>query len=361
MYFPNFKHCRARTLWARLGAEGRNSVVINVPSTYPARPLKGVLTAGFVALDLKKATYPPAAYEYLSSIDYRIDVDTRKARESLDLLMEDLKITLAKRREAILHYLDKGEWDLFVGVVTETDRLHHFMWHAYDDPADPRHEFFIDFYRDIDSLIGEVYDRLRKDHPGVPLFVMSDHGFTGIKTEVYINHWLRENGYQDLAKSPAQTWADMGDNTKAFALDPSRIYINLKGKYPRGAVELSDKDRIVDEIAGKVMSIEHEGVKVIRAAYRKDEIFKGPLSDNAPDLILLSEHGYDLKGAMGKDALFDKGPLTGMHTQDDAVLVASREAGMVVGGDVPKIYDVPATIASLLGIDAEGLEGRALL
>jgi len=359
MYFPNFKDVRARTLWARLGAEGRSSVVINVPSTYPARPIKGMITAGFVALDLKKATYPPDAYDYLSSIGYRIDVDTTKARESLDLLVEDLKLTLARRREAILHYLDNADWDMFIGVVTETDRLHHFLWSAYDDPSEPRHGFFLDFYREIDGLIGDVYERLVKSHPGVPLFVMSDHGFTGIKKEVYINNWLRENGYQDLAKPKAQTWADIGDNTMAFALDPSRIYVNLKGKYPRGTVEPSDRDRVIDEIAEGIMSIEHEGARVLKAVYRKEEVYTGPFADKAPDLVLLSNHGYDLKGSMAKDRLFDRGFLTGMHTQDDAVLVVSEEAGLKFDG-VPRIYDVPATMASMLGIDAEGLDGGVL-
>ena len=60
-----------------------------MPSTYPAKALNGILTAGFVALDLKKATYPESAYEYLKSIGYRMDVDTRKAQQSLEALAAD--------------------------------------------------------------------------------------------------------------------------------------------------------------------------------------------------------------------------------------------------------------------------------
>ncbi len=35
--FPSFPDLKAPTLWDRLGKKGRRSVVINQPSTYPAR------------------------------------------------------------------------------------------------------------------------------------------------------------------------------------------------------------------------------------------------------------------------------------------------------------------------------------
>lgn len=362
LYFPNSRHIKARTLWDKLGDTGRRSVVINVPSTYPARPLNGVLTAGFVALDLKKATYPEDAYEYLSGIGYRIDVDTKKARESADFLVDDLKATLAKRREAILKYLSGGDWDLFIGVVTETDRLHHFLWSAYTDESHPLHGFFLDYYRDIDSLIGEVAGIMRDRHPGVPYMIMSDHGFTLTETEVYINHWLRANGYQELSSSPAKSWDDVGGSTRAFALDPSRIYINTKGRYPRGTVEPGGYDGLREELAAGLMGIEYEGRKVMKAVYRKEEIYDGPCMESAPDLVLLSNHGFDLKGSIAKETLFDKGFLTGMHTRDDAVLVLSGEMAGAGFAGRPHILDAPATLARALGLkDGRGdFEGRPL-
>lgn len=360
LYFPNSKHISSRTLWERLGDAGRRAVVINVPSTYPAKPLNGVLTAGFVALDLKKATYPDSAYEYLSGMGYRIDVDTKKARESVDLLADDLVETLAKRREAILHYLSGGDWDLFIGVVTETDRLHHFLWDAYADPAHRLHGFFLDYYRRIDDLIGEFAGMMADRHPGVPFMIMSDHGFTLSEREVYLNCWLRQNGYQSLRSTPAKSWDDIADCTRAFALDPSRVFINMKGKYPRGSVEPgAEYERLRDELAEGFMGIECDGRKVIKAVYRKEDIYKGPMAAHAADLVLLSNYGFDLKGSIAKDVLFEKGVLTGMHTQDDAVLVLSPEmAGGITPGYRPSILDVPATLAKALGLDAGGLEGR---
>jgi len=363
MYFPNSRHIKARTLWDRLGEAGRRSVVINVPSTYPAQPLNGVLTAGFVALDLKKATYPDSAFEYLSGMGYRIDVDTRKARESVDLLVEDLKETLAKRKEAILHYLKGGDWDLFIGVVTETDRLHHFLWHAYADPAHALHGFFLDYYRQIDTLIGEFAGVMAEKHPGVPYMIMSDHGFTLSEQEVYLNCWLRQNGYQSLKATPPKSWDDIADGAKAFALDPSRIFINLKGRYQRGCVEPGEEyERLRDELAEKFLGMEFDGRKVVKAVYKKEDIYKGPHSAPGADLVLLSNYGFDLKGSIMKDTLFEKGVLSGMHTQDDAVLVLSPGMADEGTAPVPKptILDVPATILKALGIKAGELEGRPL-
>ena len=359
MFFPNYASVKAKPIWDRVGEAGGRSVVINVPSTYPARPLSGVMTAGFVALDLKKATYPDSAYQYLSGMGYRIDVDTVKARESRDVLKRDLMETLARRKEAILHFLDEEPWDLFVGVITETDRLHHFLWSAYADPSDPDHGFFIDYYKEIDSFIGEFAARLKARHGGAPLMIMSDHGFTLSVKEVYINYWLRERGYLKLAKFPPQSWADIAEGTRAFALDPSRIYINLKGKYPRGSVEPgAGYEALRDEIAEGLLSIEVDGKRVVKSVRKKEDLYSGPELDFAPDLVVLSNYGFDLKGALAKDTLAAKGFLTGMHTQDDAMLyVGGAKAG---GVDVANILDAPATLANIIGLDATGFEGSAV-
>lgn len=75
--FPNSTDIKSQTLWELAARYNKKSIVLNVPSTYPAKALNGILTAGFVALDLKKATYPESAYGYLKSIGYRMDVDTK--------------------------------------------------------------------------------------------------------------------------------------------------------------------------------------------------------------------------------------------------------------------------------------------
>jgi len=172
--FPNFNDLKRRTIWEIAGEHGKRSIVVNVPSTYPARPLNGMLVSGFVALDLEKASYPDALYRYLSNAGYRLDVDAGKALRAVDEFTEDVMQTFRKRVEVITHLHDSEEWDLFVAAVTETDRLHHYLWDALDDEAHPQHGFFLDFYRELDSFIGALYRRVG---PDIPFLMISDHGF----------------------------------------------------------------------------------------------------------------------------------------------------------------------------------------
>ncbi|MBW2738980.1 MAG: alkaline phosphatase family protein, partial [Deltaproteobacteria bacterium] len=94
MYFPNFLSLRKKTVFDELGHIGKKSVVINLPSTYPARQIPGVLVSGFVAIDLKKAVYPSSLAPELQTMGYSIDVDTRRGREDHDYLLQDLDATL---------------------------------------------------------------------------------------------------------------------------------------------------------------------------------------------------------------------------------------------------------------------------
>src|SRR3990170_3239984 len=54
MTFPSFKDLRVPTFWERLGEKGKRCIVINQPSTYPAKKINGVLVSGFVAIDMAK-------------------------------------------------------------------------------------------------------------------------------------------------------------------------------------------------------------------------------------------------------------------------------------------------------------------
>src|SRR3990167_5435969 len=58
MFFHDFKFVKGETMWEFLGKNSKRSIVVDVPSTYPARELNGLLISGFVAIDLRKATYP---------------------------------------------------------------------------------------------------------------------------------------------------------------------------------------------------------------------------------------------------------------------------------------------------------------
>lgn len=357
--FPNFASVRTNVLWDVLGDAGKRSVVINQPATYPARKLDGILVAGFVAIDLKKAVYPPELVPRLESAGYRIDVDAAKARADMGAFVDELFQTLRARERVILELFDEGGWDFFMGVVTGTDRLQHFLWHAYEDESHEHHEAFLGYYRAIDTLIGKLVERLDE---GTPLLMMSDHGFTGIKKEVFINHWLRENGYLDFPTDTPDKLSEIADGSRAFCLDPSRIYLNVKGHYPKGTVEPADVPGLLDELAAKLAALKDPdtGEAMIRHVYRRDEVYSGPLLKQAPRLVLVSNWGWDLKGSLKRRALAQKGFFSGMHTQDDAFLFI--RGAEITAKAKPTVRDVMPTILALAGCDAPAdLDGRSLI
>lgn len=356
IYFPNSRHIQAPTIWDVVGKSGRRSIVINVPSTYPAKPLNGALISGFVAIDLDKAVYPATLAARLREMDYRIDVDARKVQQSHDALMDDILKTLERRVDVLLQMFDKEQWDLFIGVITETDRLQHFFMDAIEDENHKYHSAFRDFYSRVDNFLGQITERLR----GETLLIMSDHGFTPIRQQVYLNRWLVDNGLLSL-KDNARSIEEIGDGSQAFALDPGRIYINRKGRYPKGVVEPADARKIIDEIKKGLSEITDGREPIVKRIYERDELYNGACLAAAPDLCVQSIYGYDLKGAVGKRELMDREVFTGMHTQDDSTFFINAQAS-ALRSERPHITDIAPTLLEAMGLNVpQEMDGRSML
>jgi predicted AlkP superfamily phosphohydrolase/phosphomutase len=158
----------------------------------------------------------------------------------------------------------------------------------------------------------------------------------------------------------ARSIEDIAGGSRAFALDPGRVYLNVKGRYPNGAVEVSDRRTLADEITQGLSEIADDGAPITRRVYDRDELYSGPLSMSAPDLCVQSVYGYDLKGAVNKKALMDNEVFTGMHTQDDATLFVNSPASALRTGK-PHITDVAPTVLEALGLGVpETMDGRSL-
>ncbi len=348
IYFPNAHHIKSPTLWEILERQGKRCVIMNVPNTYPARAMQGILISGFVAVDLKRAVHPSSLLPRLQAMDYRIDVDYRRAAEEPDAFFTDLFHTLERRREAFLHFLTQETWDLFVGVFTESDRLHHYFWDAYEDPGARHHEAFLRFYRRLDGILGEIIGHVGDE---ADLLLLSDHGFCALQSEVYVNSWLREHGYLRFRKEPAETLAEIDPTSRAFCLDPGRIYLNLKGRMPQGCVEPGvEYEELRGELSEGLAALtvpRSNGQRVMERTFRKEELYHGPYEALAPDLVLHSHRGFDLKGGLNARTIFTHKKFTGMHTHDDAFLYIRNDGDH--RGDV-QIVDVLPTILAAMGI-----------
>jgi len=352
--FPNFLDLKSKTIWEVAGEHDKKSIVINIPSTYPAKPLNGMLVAGFVALDLKKASYPDSMYQYLNNIGYRLDVDASKAVKFVDEFCDDILQTFKKRVEAINYLYDSEEWDIFIAAITETDRLHHYLWIALEDSSHPKHDFFINFYVELDKFIGALYKKVDSD---MPFIMLSDHGFTTIKKEVYLNVFLHEKEYLKFKTSNPESFSDIDGSSLAFVLDPSRIYLHMKDKYPYGCVDSNSYEKLRNTLKADLLSLSVDGERVIKGVYFKEDIYSGECFSDAPDLVVLPYEGYDLKGSITKNELTGKTLLTGGHTRENATFYINRK----INCKNPNIIDVGVTILRLLDIDIYNLDGKPLI
>jgi predicted AlkP superfamily phosphohydrolase/phosphomutase len=337
--FPNFTDVKAPVFWDTLAERGVRSIIINQPSTYPARRINGVLISGFVAVDLAKAVWPPECKDPLEQMGYQIDIDTMKSRENPAFLWQELIKTFMGRQKALNMFWEE-EWDYFQLVITGTDRLHHFLWNAGADPEHPHHQNFLEYYRQIDRLIAKIYSSFRKtagDEENI--FFLSDHGFTGIIQEVFLNAWLEKEKFLKFTKPQPNGLEDISPKTKAFALDPNRIYLHHAKRFPNGSVQASEAKAIKEDITRRLEKLEYRGKKVVRKVFNAKDIYSGPQTSLGPDLIVLAEPGFDMKGSIKRKEIFGRTPgLQGMHTWDDAFFLAKNDFGPnLVISDLAKI------------------------
>ncbi|MBD3355154.1 hypothetical protein GF361_04165 [Candidatus Woesearchaeota archaeon] len=317
--FPNFMNIKEKPFWKK---DDQRYIILNVPQTYPAEELKGVLISGFVALDMKKAVYPNVIIPKLEKFNYQIDVDSNKAHKNIDLFVEELFKVLDARIKTADFFWNEADWGTFMLVFTGSDRLMHFLWDAYKNENHKYHEYFLNYFRKIDEYIGKI------DMDKYNLIMLSDHGFEKLNVEVNINTFLENEGFLVLDKEK-KNYAMITKETKAFSLDPARIFLNIKGKYPNGNVE--DTEKVVDDLKNSFESLEYNGKKVIKKIYKKEEIYHGNYIKNAPDLVLEANEGFDLKSKLNREKIFEKGMFTGKHNPEGFLFVNADE------NKIPKI------------------------
>lgn len=102
---PTSSDLKAKTLWERLSERGKQTIVINVPVTYPPKPVNGILVSGFLSPSLDRTCYPSAISHKLSDIGYIIDPDPWKAKNDKEGFLEDCFRALQVRRKVALGFL----------------------------------------------------------------------------------------------------------------------------------------------------------------------------------------------------------------------------------------------------------------
>lgn len=329
--FPNFNTLKSQPFWHQF--PNRKSIIVNVPATYPAKKLNGIHIAGFVALDINNAVYPDKYISELKNFKYEIDVDSKLAhQQSKDIFIDELFRVLKIRKKVFNFFWNEIKWDFFMPVVTGSDRICHFLWNAYEDEKNQYHHKVLAYFSEIDKIIGEIQNKLNDDDRFI---ILSDHGMELIDINVNLNTFLEQEGFI-LLNDKLKNYNRIMKGSKAFVLDPGRIYLNLKGKFPNGTVEEKNKKDVIEELKLLFSELRFKNQKVIKNIYEKEEIYSGKMIDNAPDLVIIENKGYNLKTALEKKEIFEEDKIfSGKHNQDSFILL-NRD----IDFDIPKVEDV---------------------
>jgi predicted AlkP superfamily phosphohydrolase/phosphomutase len=292
------------------------------------------------------------------------------------------------RERLVLGALDRADWDLLVAAVETTDRVSHMMWRLVDtrhplyEPELARRygDAIEKVYRRADDLVGKIQAKLA---PGAVLMVMSDHGFHSFRRGVNLNTWLTENGYMAFSghEEPAlealvgrgRFWDGVDwSRTRAYAVGLGQIYFNVRGRESQGIVsEGAEYDALQDEMAARLLALRdpETGRPVMRAVYRRDDVYRGPYLRAAPDLQAGFDEGYrvgwqDTMGGISRAVVEDN---TRKWSGDHCATAAEISGGVLfvnrrISATSPGIMDLAPTVLRLLGVDLPAdLDGRPLL
>jgi predicted AlkP superfamily phosphohydrolase/phosphomutase len=356
VHVASAEHVTCPTIFDHLDRHELVSRVVNLPNTYPVRPLRGMMIAGFVAEDWEQAVYPPYLGAALKG--YRLEADTSQGLKNPTLLLEELHTTLKWRERALDLLWPDLDWDLFVFVLTETDRLFHFLYPALEEPAHPWHAPCLELMLRWDQLLGrtlEYWDALPEPKR---LMVMADHGFTTLRTEVDINAWLRQNDLLHLSAPPIHEWdaSVVSPSSAAFALDPGRIYLNTKKRFSRGSLSEQAARLLLPQIKQGLESLTYQGERVMEQVFTGQQLYPGPQKDRAPDLVCLARPGFDCKAKFDRTQLFGLYGRTGTHTARGAIFYDSQGCRprrmRDIGAEILRHFNVPGPTPEQTGPDA---------
>jgi len=345
----DFTQVRVPTIFDRLGDHGLSSRVINLPNTYPARRIRGMLVSGFVARDLDRAVYPGFLAGQLRSRGYILEADTARGGRDPKLLLDMLHIALQGRRAALELLWPDLAWDLFVFVLTETDRLGHFLFPALEDADHPWRGPCLEFLKAWDELVGQVLDMFQQLPEPKRLLVLADHGFTTLRMEVDLNAWLRRQGLLALDAPPADEWDCTGisSQSKAFALDPGRIYLHTS-RFGRGAVAPDEAASLGRELRQRLLGLTWQGQTVLSEVLLPAADASSNPAGVDWDLLCVPRPGFSLRAKFDAEQIFSLAHRQGCHTPDNAFFHDSQGAALErvrdVGGEVLRYFNAAGRI-----------------
>jgi predicted AlkP superfamily phosphohydrolase/phosphomutase len=303
--------------------------------------------------------------------------------------MDDLMVAFDDRARVILNRLDAKDWDLLIGVVESTDRVQHMMWRLID----PKHPLYDPalasqfgdsierVYKRADDFVGEVVKRVG---PGVPVMIVSDHGFHSWRKAVNLNTWLVQNGYMGLkGQDPKDKklsdlfgggtfWENVDwSRTRAYAMGIGQIYFNVRGRESQGIVSPgAEASALADELSRKLVTMQDpdDGAAIVRAVYKRDDIYTGPFLHNAAELQVGMNEGYRVSwqttlGGSPPGIVYknDRKWSADHGGYDFAITSGVLVTGRPINTVTPRIIDIAPTVLRYFGLSIPAdIDGKPL-
>jgi len=395
-------------IWSILNRYGKTVGIFNLPSLYPAEKIDKFMVCGMLTPNKNtRFVYPYSLQdEFLKEIsDYEIDVGVIKAAyDSKDLLLKNMYFLTDKRFEATEYLLKNYPCDLFITVITETDRMQHYF---LDDEA-ALAGYFKHLDEKISGLLSLVGDKTN-------ILVLSDHGMGRFKKFLYVNKWLADNGYLKINKASANyvkhslfrkavqvlstflvklhfdvekikkvlpAWLvnkftylycyfggiDWKDSSAYFCSGVGEgVVINTARRFKDGIVTDEDYESVRSGIIDGLLKITDPdtGEPVIDKAFRREEIFSGDYIDTAPDIVLKLNDGYATNESTEASGILEQPQegemLVAEHRLEGVFIASGPEINAGINIERVEILDIAPTVFYALGIShQEGFDGKVL-
>jgi len=393
-------------LWDYVGANGGSSVIVNVPVTFPPRPMAGTLVCGFLSPEDADYTYPTAVGEELTRrFGYRPGHPTSQRG----------KLREVRRRLAVtLFLLSSRPWDLAMVVFSATDWAQHDHWHD--------RRYVEDLFGEVSSAVGEIIEAADAEN----VAVVSDHGFCGAERILNVNRLLAELGFLRYgegsgsgtyapnpalvkrgpgggalagalrrivrprlllgavhrlgldralnivpgflwraAKSGLEVWDTPIDwsRTRAYLYNglPQTIRINLAGREPEGIVAPDEYDALCGELVSRFQDFADplDGERIFTRVLRREEAFPGADPAVAPDLVFqVRDDAYLVSPADHPQVVWRTGRARGRH-RERGIYVLQGPAFRRGEGPEARLVDMTPTLLCAMGLAIPtGIDGR---
>ena len=388
--FPvSYRSIRERTFLADLSRAGVETVMVNVPLTFPPPEISGKLIAGGVLPKRRPFTHPEGLADELEAAGAGFPINGMSwttFRHRPEPFLDEVREFVTKRQRTMEHLLDTTDWRVACGVFVATDRVQHCLSN-YISPDHPEYERLSkqplaekirDVYRLLDEGLGRLVDRTG---PEDLVMFISDHGSQACTGAVNMDRLLEQVGFLEFSRSKAVLgplqWGPMRSlarrvydllglhgkvriptavnwtATRAYTSVHSTgegISVNLAGREPGGIVDPGDYERVRDEVAERVAAFTdpRTGARPVARIWRREEVFKGKHADDAPDLLLEAAPRYSLTHA--RSAVEPADWLSGDHRVDGVFAAAGPAVDRAAFPDVASLVDLAPTILAAVDV-----------